>query len=72
MQPHEEETMVSFDTQGIYPSLPKRKIQSVEKVGVYRMFHSPQLWLEKLISTMIKEALRKLNGIDLQVQTQKF
>ena len=34
MQPHEEETMVSFDTQGIYPLLPKRKIQSVEEVGV--------------------------------------
>ena len=38
MQPHEEETMVSFDTQGIYPLLPKRKIQSVEEVGVLGCF----------------------------------
>ena len=72
MQLHEEETMVRFDTQGIYPLLPKRKTQSVEEVGVYRMFHSPQLWLETLISTMIKEALNKLNSIDLQVQTHEF
>ena len=37
-QPHEEETMVSLDTQGVYPLLPKRKIQSVEKVGVLGCF----------------------------------
>ena len=72
MEPHEEETMVSFDTQDIYPLLLKRKIQSVEEVGVYRMFHLSQLWLEKLISTIIKEALNKLISIDLQVQTQEF
>ena len=72
MEPPEEETMVSFDTQDIYPWLLKRKIQSVEEVGVYRMFHLPQLWLEKLISTIIKEALNKLISIDLQVQTQEF
>ena len=72
MEPHEEETMVSFDTQDIYPLLLKRKIQSVEEVGVYRMFHLSQLWLEKLISTIIKEALNKLISLDLQVQTQEF
>ena len=72
MEPHEEETMVGFDTQDIYPLLLKRKIQSVEEVGVYRMFHLSQLWLEKLISTIIKEALNKLISIDLQVQTQEF
>ena len=35
--------MVSFDTLDIYQSLPKRKIQRVEEVDVYWIFHSPQL-----------------------------